>query len=67
MDRKVSDIGEQLMALESRLETLENARSMSQVSNARHNELGEIRDCVPVINSFKKKYKVLDQLSVRIK
>ena len=60
MDRKVSDIGDKLMALESRVETLEkkqnlhltNVQSIFQASNARQNELeNKIRDCVPVINT----------------
>ena len=63
IDRKVSDIGDKLMALESRVETLEkkqnlhltNAQSIFQASNARHNELeNNIRDCVPVINTTKR-------------
>ena len=75
MDRKVSDIGDKLMALESRVETLEknqnlhltNAQSIFQASNARQNELeNKIRDCVPVINTNKKKCELLDQLSMRI-
>ena len=75
MDRKVSDIGDKLIALESRVETLEknqilhltNVQSIFQASNARHNELeNKIRDCVPVINTNKKKCELLDQLSMRI-
>ena len=75
MDRKVSDIGDKLMAMESRVETLEknqnlhltNAQSIFQAYNARQNELeNKIRDCVPVINTNKKKCELLDQLSMRI-
>ena len=75
MDRKVSDIGDKLMALESCVETLEkkqnlpltNAQSIFQASNARQNELeNKIRDCVPVMNTNKKKCERLDQLSMRI-
>ena len=75
MDRKVSDIGDKLMALESRAETREkkqnlhltNAKTIFQASNARQNELeNKIRDCVPVINTNKKKCELLDQLSMHI-
>ena len=75
MDRKVSDIGDKLMALESCVGTLEknqnlhltNAQSIFQAYNARQNELeNKIRDSVPVINTNKKKCELLDQLSMRI-
>ena len=64
MDRKVSDIGEKLMILESRMETpekkqhlhLSNVQSIFQAANARQNEFeNKIRDFVPVINTNKKK------------
>ena len=75
MDRKLSDISDKLMALESRVETLDKkqnfhlttAQSIFQASNARQNELeNKIRVCVPVINTNKKKCELLDQLSMRI-
>ena len=46
---------------------LTNAQSIFQAYNARQNELeNKIHDCVPVINTNKKKCELFDQLSIHI-
>ena len=75
MDKKVADIGEKLLALESRVQTLEknqnrhllNAQQIFQASNCRQNDLEKkLRDCASAISIYAQKCEVIDQLSARV-